>query len=156
MKSDATTVDAYIASLPEERRGVVTRLRDLANAHIPAWFQECMNYGMIGRVVPHSIYPPGYHCDPKMPLPFFNIASQKNTINLYHIGLYGNPALYDRFVSQRPKHTSHKLDIGKSCIRFKKRDDIPYTLLGILLEKMTTKDIVALYENMRVAGAKKK
>ena len=115
-----------------------------------------MNYGMIGRVVPHSIYPAGYHCDPTMPLPFFNIASQKNSINLYHMGMYGNPDLYAWFVAQRPKHTSHKLDIGKSCMRFKKRDDIPYTLLGTLLEKMTTNDRIALYETMRVSGAKKK
>lgn len=106
-----------------------------------------MSYGMLGYVVPHSKYPDGYHCDPKLPLPFINLASQKNFVALYHSGMYANPKLYDWFVTEYPKHCKHKLDMGKSCIRFKSMNDIPYTLIGELSTKMTVDDWVTLYEN---------
>jgi hypothetical protein len=107
---------------------------------------ETMNYGMIGYVVPHKIYPNGYHCNPKDPLPFANIASQKNFIAFYHMGIYANPKLSDWFVKEYPKHCKHKLDMGKSCVRFKKIDDIPFNLIGELMSKMSVKDWIEIYE----------
>jgi hypothetical protein len=103
-----------------------------------------MSYGMIGYVVPHSIYPARYHCNPSLPLPFMNIASQKNFIAFYHMGIYANKALYDWFVGEYPEHCSRKLDMGKSCIRFKIMEDIPYELLGELVRKMTVLEWVNL------------
>jgi len=103
---------------------------------------------MIGYVVPHELYPPGYHCDPKLPLPFVNIASQKNFIARYHMGIYATPELHDWFVSEYPKHAKGKLDMGKSCIRFKKPDDIPFDLIGQLMRKVTVEDWVACYTEM--------
>jgi hypothetical protein len=102
---------------------------------------------MIGDVVPHSIYSNGYHCNPKFPLPFINIASQKNFVALYHMGIYADQTLYDWFVTEYPKHAKYKLDMGKSCIRFKKMDDIPYALIGELVEKMSVKAWIELYES---------
>jgi hypothetical protein len=102
---------------------------------------------MIGYVVPHSIYPKGYHCSPELPLPFMSFASQKNSINFYHMGLYANPALYDWFVAEYPKHSAQKLDIGKSCLRIKKPENIPFELIGELVKKITVSDWIALYES---------
>ena len=99
-----------------------------------------MNYAMIGFVVPHSIYSSCYHCSPELPLPFLSIASQKNFVAFYHMGIYANQDLYDWFVAEYPKHCGRKLDMGKSCIRFKKMDDIPYELLAELVGKMTVSD----------------
>lgn len=106
-----------------------------------------MSYGMIGYVVPHSVYPAGYHCDPKLPLPFINLASQKNFIALYHMGLYADAELLEWFTAEYPRHSSTKLDMGKSCIRFKKPEAIPYALIGQLAKKMSTDDWIRLYES---------
>jgi uncharacterized protein YdhG (YjbR/CyaY superfamily) len=146
MKSDATTVEGYIQDLPQERKKAISQLRQTIKDHLPAGFEEVMSYGMIGYVVPHSLYPDGYHCNPVLPLPFINIASQKNFIALYHMGVYANKELYNWFVSEYPKHVTTKLDMGKSCIRFKKIETIPYELLGELCSRMTTKDWIDLYE----------
>lgn len=146
MKYEANTPDDYMASLPEDRKTVLSRLRSLANEHLPDGFEETLSYGMIGWVVPHELYPKGYHCNPELPLPFLNMASQKNFIAVYHSGIYANKELHDWFVGEYPKHSRYKLDMGKSCIRFKKLDDIPYPLLGELFEKITPEQWIELYE----------
>ncbi len=146
MQSKATTVEAYLQGIPEERKAAFTRLRETILANLPDGFEERMSYGMIGYVVPHSIYPDGYHCSPELPLPFANIASQKNFIALYHMGIYANKKLLDWFVSQFPKHSERKLDMGKSCIRFKKPEHIPFDLIGQLMQKMTVDDWISIYE----------
>jgi hypothetical protein len=147
MTSTATTPDQYLAELPEDRREPVSKLHAAILKSLPKGFTAIMNYGMLGYVVPHSLYPAGYHCDPKLPLPFAGLASQKNSINFYHMGLYANKELYDWFVSEYPKHSKQKLDMGKSCIRFKKPDDIPFQLIGQLMKKLTVKDWIHLYES---------
>jgi uncharacterized protein YdhG (YjbR/CyaY superfamily) len=137
MRYEANSPDDYIRQLPEERQAVISKLRAVINQNIPEGYQETISYGMIGWVVPHSLFPDGYHCDPKLPLPFINIASQKNFVAVYHSGMYADPNLLDWFVSEYPKHSQRKLDMGKSCIRFKKMDDIPYGLIGELSTKLT-------------------
>ena len=150
MQSQAQTVEAYIAELPEERREAVTKIRKVLQKHLPKGFKEVMAYGMIGYVVPHSIFPEGYHCNPKLPLPFMNIASQKNFIALHHLGIYGSKDLLDWFVAEYTKHCKTKLDMGKGCIRFKKMNDIPYDLIGELAEKITVEEWIKIYEeNLR-------
>ncbi len=146
MQSNATTPDEYIASLPEERKEVVSDIRDAINKNLPKGFEEVMSYGMLGWVVPKLLYPAGYHCDPKLPLPFINLASQKNHIGFYHMGIHRDSDLLDWFVSEWPKHSTRKLDIGKSCIRFKKTSDIPIKLLGELVSKMTPQQWIERYE----------
>ena len=147
MKIEAASPEEYIAQLPEERRAVLEKMRQVIQNYLPTGFEECMNYGMIGYVVPHSNYPAGYHCDPKLPLPFMSIASQKNFVALYHMGIYANPDLMAWWVAEFPKHAKRKLDMGKSCIRFKKMEDIPYDLIGELAQKMTPDDWIGIYEN---------
>jgi len=146
MTSDAKTPKEYLDSLPEERKKVVSKLRTVIRKNLPKGFKEGMGYGMIGYAVPHSIYPDGYHCDPKLPLPFLSVASQKNFIALYHSGIYADKKIHDWFVEQYPKHTKTKLDMGKSCIRFKKLEDIPYDLIGELCTKVTVEDWIKTYE----------
>jgi hypothetical protein len=140
------TVQDYMKNLPEDRRGVMEALRKVIKKNLPKGFEETMNYGMIGYVVPHSIYPAGYHCDTKLPLPFMNIASQKNNISFYHMGIYAMPELLEWFVGEYPKHAKSKLDMGKSCVRLKKMDDIPYELIGQLAKKVSVKDWINCYE----------
>ena len=149
MQSTALTPQEYIDSLPEERKEPMNQLRKAILDNLPEGFSEEMSYGMIGYVVPHSIYPAGYHCNPKLPLPFINIASQKNFIALYHMGIYLNQSIYDWFLSEYPKHSKAKLDMGKSCIRFKKTDQIPFQLIAELVSKMSVKDWIETYESMR-------
>lgn len=141
-----SSVQEYIQALPEERQVVIKKLQSLFKKNLPKGFEEQMSYGMIGYVVPHKIYPDGYHCDPKLPLPFLAVASQKNFVALYHMGIYAVPSLYDWFVSEYPKHCKSKLDMGKSCIRFKKLEDIPYELIAELVTKMTVQDWITCYE----------
>ncbi len=148
MQSKATTPEQYLSELPEDRRIAMEKLRTVALKNLPKGFEEVMSYGMLGYVVPHEIYPNGYHCDPKLPLGFFNIASQKNSINIYHMVLYADKNLYDWFVAEYPKHCKSKLDMGKSCVRFKKLDDIPYNLIAELLTKITVEDWINRYEKM--------
>ena len=146
MTSTATTTQDYLTSLPDDRKPAMTALRDTIAKNIPKGFEETMSYGMIGFVVPHSKYPAGYHCNPKLPLPFVNIGSQKNFIVMHHMGLYANPALLTWFTGEYPKHSKTKLDMGKGCVRFKKMDGIPYELIGELMKKMTPDDWIACCE----------
>jgi len=124
----------------------MNKLRATINKNIPKEFTEILNYGMPGWVVPFSVYPDGYHCNPKLPVPFINIASQKNFIGFYHMGIYANPELYKWFVNEYPKHCKRKLDMGKSCIRLKNIEEIPYKLLAELCTKMSAQDWIELYE----------
>lgn len=146
MHSDAKTPQLYIDSLPEERKKAVSELRKAILKTLPKGFKEEMGYGMMGYVVPHSKYPNGYHCDPKQPLPFMGMASQKNFVALYHMGLYADPKLLKWFTDEYPKHCKSKLDMGKSCIRFKKMDDIPYKLVSELSAKISVDKWIKLYE----------
>jgi len=144
IKSDSP--EEYIKAIPEDRQEAFGKLRKVILAHLPLGFEECMSYGMIGYVVPHTIYPMGYHCDTKLPLPFMNIASQKNFVAFYHMGLYANQDLKEWFVQEYPKHCNLKLDMGKSCVRFKKVDQIPFELIGQLVAKMNAQEWIDLYE----------
>jgi hypothetical protein len=146
MTSDAKTIPQYLKSLPEDRVEAFTTLINTVRKNLPKGFEEMMSYGMPCFVIPHSTYPGGYHCDPKQPLPFLSIASQKNFIALYHMGLYSDPALLKWFTTEYPKHSTTKLDMGKSCVRFKKPEQIPFKLIGELAKKMAPKDWIALYE----------
>ncbi len=148
MKIPAKSIKEYLENIPEERKPFVNQLRKTVIDNIPEGFEEQLNYGMIGFVVPQSIYPDGYHCNPKLPLPFINIASQKNFISLYHMGIYANPELMKWFVEEYPKHCKRKLDMGKSCIRFKKMEEIPFELIGQLIQKMTVKEWIDIYESL--------
>lgn len=149
MQSRAKTIVEYLKEIPEERKESFSKLRDVILANLPKGFKEEMNYGMIGYVVPHSIYPKGYHCNPKLPLPFVNIASQKNFIGFYHLGIYANKDILNWFVEEYPKYCKFKLDMGKSCIRFQKTEIIPFELIGKLMRKMNVDDYVAVYEESR-------
>lgn len=149
MQSKATTVEQYLAELPPDRQAVMEKLRKLVKKNIPKGFQECMNYGMIGYVVPHKLYPSGYHCTPELPLPFMNIASQKNFVAVYHMGIYADPKLLKWFTDAYTQLGIGKLDMGKSCIRFKKMDKIPFELIGELAAKMTPQNWIAVYDKMK-------
>lgn len=146
MQYKADSPEDYIEQLPEERQLAVAKLRTIISKNLPKGFQEQMSYGMLGWVVPHAIYPDGYHCDTKLPLPFINLASQKNFVALYHSGIYADSKLYDWFVAEYPKYVKTKLDMGKSCVRFKKMETIPYALIGELCGKMTVAEWIAIYE----------
>ncbi len=147
MQSNAKTVEEYISELPPERKVAMEAMRKVIKKNLPKGFKEEMSYGMIGYVVPHSLYPPGYHCDPKLPLPFLAVASQKNFIALYHMGVYANPELNKWFVSEYAKVAKSKMDMGKSCIRFKKPEQIPLALIGELASKTTPSEWIAFYES---------
>jgi Domain of unknown function (DU1801) len=136
----------YIDALSEDRKQAILDIRKALLTNLPKGFREEMSYGMLGYVVPHTLYPQGYHCDPKLPLPFISLASQKNFIALYHMGLYANTTLLDWFTSEYPKHSKAKLDMGKACIRFKKLDDIPLQLIGELASKMSPQEWIELYK----------
>jgi uncharacterized protein YdhG (YjbR/CyaY superfamily) len=156
MQSKATTVKEYMENLPDDRKKPMEELRKVIKKNLPKGFEETMSYGMLGWVVPHKLYPAGYHCDPKTPLPFLSIASQKNFIAVYHMGVYANEKLLKWFVSEFPKHSKSKLDMGKSCIRFKKPEDIPMKLIAELASKMTVNDWVTMYESAFTSKSKKK
>lgn len=148
MKIEANTPEEYIAKVPEERQKAMDALRKVILDNLPQGFEEVINYNMIGYVVPHSIYPDGYHCNPELPLPFIHIASQKNYIALYHSGMYSDPQLLSWFVEEYPKYVTTKLDMGKSCVRFKKPDQIPLPLIGELVSKMTPDQWIEKYESV--------
>ncbi len=156
MQSKATTVDQYLAELPEDRQKAISQLRKVIKKNMPKGFQETMGYGMIGYVVPHSKYPAGYHCNPKDPLPFMNVASQKNFIAVYHMGVYADPKLLKWFTDAHAKASPKKLDMGKSCMRYKKAEDIPYELIGELASKITVEDWIERYEKIFKDSRKKK
>ncbi len=142
-----TTVDEYIDQLEGDRKDAVTKLREVVLENLPEGFEECINYGMIGYVVPHSIFPDGYHCDPHLPLPFLNIASRKSHIGFYHMGVYSDENLSKWFQEEYKKIVPTKLDMGKSCIRFKNTKHIPYDLMGELVTKMSVEDWISTYQD---------
>lgn len=146
MQSKVTSPEDYLNELPEDRKDAINALRKVIKKHLPKGFKEEMSYGMIGYVVPHKLYPNGYHCDPKLPLPFMSIASQKNFIAVYHMGLYADEKLMKWFTDAYAKAVPGKLDMGKSCLRFKKPEQIPFDLIGELAAKMTPQDWITLYE----------
>lgn len=148
MPSKAATVEEYIAELPDDRKEVITTLRKVIKKNLPKGFQEGMAYGMIGYVVPLSTYPAGYHVNPKLPLGFMSLASQKNSISLHHICMYADPKLHQWFTEEYAKLNIGKLDIGKGCIRFKNPSKIPYALIGELCTKVTPEQWIATYEKM--------
>ncbi len=138
-------IDAYIASLPKERQTIIKRIQTVMAENMPTGFEESFAYGMLGYSVPFSIYPAGYHTNPTLPVPFIGLASQKNNIAFYHMGLYMNEEVLKWFISEYPKHCKQKLDMGKSCIRFKKMDDIPYGLISELCQKITVDEYLTAY-----------
>ena len=146
MQSNAKTVSEYINSLPPERKKIISAIRKAILKNLPKGFQEEMSYGSIGYVVPHKLYPDGYHCDPTLPLPFLGVASQKNFIAIYHMGIYGEPKLLKWFQDEWKLYSTKKLDMGKSCIRFKKPEDVPLDLIEVLASKMTPKQWIDIYE----------
>lgn len=154
MQSKAKTVDQYIDELPDDRKKVISELRSVINKNLPKGFSEGMGYGMMGYCVPHSLYPAGYHCKPQDPLPFLGMASQKNFIAVYHMGIYADPKLLKWFTEEFKKHSTKKLDMGKSCIRFKKPEDVPIKLIGELASKMTPKQWIDLYESKFIKKSK--
>jgi Domain of unknown function (DU1801) len=145
MTSKATSPQEYVDSLPEDRKEAISAIRKIILENLPKGFSEVMSYGMLGYVVPHSIYPTGYHCTPKLPLPFINLASQKNFISLYYMG-FADKNILEWFTNEYPNHSKSKLDMGKGCIRFKKIEHIPFKLIGELATKMTPQDWISIYE----------
>lgn len=154
MISKATTVQEYIDSLPAERREVISKIRAVILKNIPKGFEECISYGMIGYVVPFKTYPKGYHANTKLPLPFANLASNKNYISLHHMGMYGNKEILKWFIEEYSR-TGYKMDKGLGCIRFKKMDQIPYELIGKLFRKISVNEYIRNYEQL-FGNSKKK
>ncbi len=146
MQSKAETPDQYITELADDRKEAVSKLRKTISKNLPKGFKEEMSYGMIGWVVPHKLYPTGYHCDPKLPLPFLGLALQKNYISFYHMGLYDGPLL-EWFRAEWAKVAGKKLDMGKCCVRFKKPEEIPFELIGELVSKVTPSEWIGIYES---------
>lgn len=146
MNIKANNVDEYIQNAPDERHEALTQLREVILKNLPKGFHEELNYGMPSYVVPHSIYPDGYHCDPKLPLPFMGFASQKNHVAFYHMGIYADEKLLIWFQEEYKKVVPTKLDMGKSCIRFKNVNKIPFELIGKLVSKITVEDWINTYE----------
>ena len=146
MKAIGKTVMEILSNVPPERIEPFNKLHETIVKNLPSGFEPSISYGGLGYVVPHSLYPDGYHCKPSEPLPFAGIASQKHTINFYHMGIYSDPKLLNWFVSEYPKHCNQKLNMGKSCIRFKKLDQIPYQLIGELMRKVSVNDWITTYE----------
>jgi len=146
MKIEANSLEEYLNNVPEDRQSAFRTLYQTISKNLPKGFQEGLTYGMIGWSIPLETYPAGYHCTPKTPLPFINLASQKNFVAIYHMGIYANPELLDWFVTEFSKYSARKLDMGKSCIRFKKVEDIPFDLIAELCQKITPQDWIVLYE----------
>jgi hypothetical protein len=146
MQYKAVDADDYISQIPAERQAAMKKLRTVIKKNLPKGFKEGVGYGMMGWSVPHSKYPAGYHCKPEDPLPFIGIASQKNFIAVYHMGIYAIPSLHKWFVTEHAKTSPKKLDMGKSCLRYKKPEDIPYDLIGELASKVTPDEWIEVYE----------
>lgn len=147
MQSKASTPQQYLDELPKDRREPINKLRQQIMDNLPKGMEETMNYGMLGYVIPHAVYPDGYHCDPKQPLPFMNLASQKNFVAVYSMTLYAKKELLNWFTTEYAKRCKYKLDMGKSCIRFKRMDDIPFDLIGELTAKVSTEEWIEIYES---------
>ena len=148
MKPNNSAVETILENIPEERKEAFQRLHQIIVDHLPAGLEPGLSYGNLGYVVPHSLYSAGYHCKPSEPLPLAWIASQKNSINFYHMGIYADPKLMDWFLAEYPKHSTQKLDMGKSCMRFKKPEQIPFELLGQLMGKMSAQEWIDMYERL--------
>lgn len=148
MKAVGETVEDILLNIPEDRTKHFNKLHHAILDNLPKGFEAAISYGGLGYVVPHTLYPDGYHCKPSEPLPFAGLASQKNSINFYHMGIYADPKLLEWFVNEYPKHSKQKLDMGKSCIRFKKFEEIPFNLIGELMKKMSVNDWVSMYEKL--------
>lgn len=146
MKYSSDSIDEYIASLPEERIAAFKKLRKVVRENLPQGFEECISYGMPAFAVPHSLYPAGYHCKPEEPLPFISLGNQKNFIGLYHMGMYAFPEVGHWFEGEYKNLGIGKLDRGKSCIRFKKMDSIPFALIGSLCRRITVEEWIKMYE----------
>ncbi len=155
MNAPGKTVSEILANQPEERFEAFNKLHDVIMRNLPPGFEAAISYGGLGYVVPHQLYPAGYHCKPEEPLPFAGIASQKGSINFYHMGIYANAKLLKWFEREYPKHCKQKLDMGKSCVRFKKMDDIPYKLIGELMTKISVDEWIATYEKNMIPKSKK-
>ncbi len=146
MQIPSASIDEYLSRIPGDRQEIFRKIIDTVNNNLPDGFSQGMSYGMIGWAVPLETYPAGYHCTPGLPLPFISLASQKNFIALYHMGMYAKPELLDWFVAEYPKYSKRKLDMGKSCVRFKKMDDVPLELLAELSKKITVEEWIDIYE----------
>lgn len=142
MSTKAISVDQYIENVAEDKKAAFIQLRKTILYNLPEGFEEVLSYGMPGYVVPHSVYPAGYHCNPELPLPFASIAAQKNFIAIYHMGLYGDPELMEWFKNQHALRAKKKLDMGKSCIRYKKSEDLPFDLIAELFTKITVRQYI--------------
>lgn len=147
MTIKANSVEEYVSQISDDKKEAINILRKTIKTNIPKGFEECISYNMIGYVVPHKLYPSGYHCDPKLPLPFVSIAAQKNFIAIYHMGIYANPTLLEWFTTEHAKRVKGKLDIGKSCIRYKKPEQIPFDLIAELMQKVTVQQWIESYES---------
>lgn len=156
MQSKAATPNQYYDELPEDRMKVMKKLRSVIKKNLPKGFVEEMDYGMPGWSVPHKLYPPGYHCAPEKSLPFMGLASQKNYISYYHMGLYDGGPLLQWFQKEWKNHSDKKLDMGKCCVRFKKPEDVPIDLLGELSSKMTPQEWIEIYESSLKDARKRK
>lgn len=156
MKAQGNTVQEILSNVPEDRFEPFNRLHNVIVENLPEGFEPAISYGGLGYVVPHTLYLAGYHCKPEEPLPFAGIASQKGSINFYHMGIYANPVLLDWFVGEYPKHSKQKLDMGKSCVRFKKMEEIPFELIGELMKKMSSQDWIEMYEDNYLRRSPKK
>jgi len=154
MKANGNTVSEILNNLPGDRAEPFNRLHEVIVKNLPEGFEAGISYGGLGYVVPHSLYPAGYHCKSSEPLPFAGIASQKDSINFYHMGIYSDLKLMEWFVAEYPNHSKQKLDMGKSCVRFKKFDQIPYALIGELMKKITVEEWIERYEAERKPKAK--
>jgi hypothetical protein len=146
-KYPVMTPDQYVASLPDERRETIAAIRKVINDNLKPGFEEAVDYGMLGWVVPHKLFPAGYHCDPTKPLSYMGLASQKNYISVYSMCLYGGTDLLEWFTNEWLKHSSKKLNMGKGCIRFTKTQDIPLDLIGELASRFTPQQWIEIYEN---------
>jgi Domain of unknown function (DU1801) len=145
VQSKATNVKDYLAELPEDRRAAIQAVREVILKNLDTDFEEGITYGMIGYYVPHSLYPPGYHCDPRQPLPFANLASQKNHMALYLMCVYGDQAQRKRFEADWKK-AGKKLDMGKSCVRFKKVDDLALDVIGETIRRVSARKYIEICE----------
>ncbi len=156
MQIKSSSAEDYIEKVSDNFREGIVKLRDMFLEKMPAGFEEDVSYGMLNYVVPHSMFPAGYHCDPKLPLPFVAIAAQKHFIAVYHMGLYADMELLEWFTSEYGKRVKGKLDMGKSCLRFKKPESIPYDLIGELMGKMSPEQWIDIYlHNMDTRNRKK-
>ncbi len=146
MTITAKNVAEYIEQIPDNQKELFLSILNIIRKNIPQGFEECINYKMPSWVVPHSLYGSGYHCDPKLPLPFLAVGIQKNSVNLYHMGIYADTELYNWFINEYDNLDLKKLDIGKSCMRFKKIEEFPKNLVGDLIQKTNPTDWINIYE----------